>query len=289
MNDGTLSVTDNNGIRRTAYERVLDAIDRGGGAVERHGRRASCRCPAHDDRSPSLSVTAGETRVLVHCHAGCDTDDVLAALGMTRADLFDQPLDRPAGDDWMPCAKRGHRQVAAYPYVDERGQTLFTVHRCAQKCFAQSRPDPSAKTGRRWRLRDDDGGLLVRLVPYRLPDVVSAVARRRVVWIVEGEKDVHVCRDRGLAATCNAGGAGKWREDYGRWFRGADVDVVADRDDAGERHARQVAESLLPVASSLRVLQARWGKDAADHYAAGGHSGNFVTVWEPKPYQGEPR
>ena len=39
------------------------------------------RCPAHDDREPSLSISAGKDgKVLVRCHAGCDQRDVIAAL-----------------------------------------------------------------------------------------------------------------------------------------------------------------------------------------------------------------
>ena len=46
-------------------------------------------CPAHDDRSPSLSVReCDDGRVLVHCFAGCSTEDVLAAAGLTFADLM---------------------------------------------------------------------------------------------------------------------------------------------------------------------------------------------------------
>lgn len=45
-----------------------------------HGSYAMCRCPAHDDRTPSLSVKAGETAVLFHCFAGCTGAAVTAAL-----------------------------------------------------------------------------------------------------------------------------------------------------------------------------------------------------------------
>jgi hypothetical protein len=46
-------------------------------------------CPGHDDRSPSLSVRECEDgRVLLHCFAGCDTGNVLAAIGMTFADVM---------------------------------------------------------------------------------------------------------------------------------------------------------------------------------------------------------
>ena len=41
---------------------------------------ALCRCPAHDDRSPSLSVRPGRSRLLLHCFAGCDAAGILRAL-----------------------------------------------------------------------------------------------------------------------------------------------------------------------------------------------------------------
>jgi len=50
------------------------------------------RCPAHDDRNPSLSIKQADDRVLVHCFAGCEPGDVLASVGLTLADLFDRPL-----------------------------------------------------------------------------------------------------------------------------------------------------------------------------------------------------
>lgn len=55
------------------------------------------RCPAHEDRSPSLSIREVEDRTLLHCFAGCEVHDVLAAVGLTLADLFDKPLDHRRG------------------------------------------------------------------------------------------------------------------------------------------------------------------------------------------------
>lgn len=51
-------------------------------------------CPAHADKSPSLSLRETEDgRVLIHCFAGCGADDVTAAVGLTLSDLFsDSPL-----------------------------------------------------------------------------------------------------------------------------------------------------------------------------------------------------
>lgn len=66
-----------------------DIEEEGRRLVERLGGRWSgggglCRCPAHDDRNPSLSIRPGRTRLLVHCFAGCDPSAVLGALRANR-------------------------------------------------------------------------------------------------------------------------------------------------------------------------------------------------------------
>ena len=74
----------------TAYERIIDAL--GDRLSQVNGIRARARCPAHDGLSnTSLASTATEGQTLIHCHAGCQPVDVLAALGMTMRDLFDGP------------------------------------------------------------------------------------------------------------------------------------------------------------------------------------------------------
>ncbi len=49
-----------------------------------HGSYAMCICPAHTDRTPSLSVRQGERGILVHCFAGCRSEDVLREIGRTK-------------------------------------------------------------------------------------------------------------------------------------------------------------------------------------------------------------
>src|SRR4249919_1470928 len=49
----------------------------------------SARCPAHDDEHQSLSVHHRDGKWLIKCHAGCGYQDVVAALGITESDLFD--------------------------------------------------------------------------------------------------------------------------------------------------------------------------------------------------------
>ena len=63
--------------------------EEGRALVERLGGRWTengglCRCPAHDDRNPSLSIRAGRTRLLLHCFAGCSAEQVLRSLELTQ-------------------------------------------------------------------------------------------------------------------------------------------------------------------------------------------------------------
>lgn len=181
-----------------AFDRMLTALAEAGSRTTGYGRQVSAQCPAHDDRNPSLSVTDGTDRVLVRCHAGCDTDDVLTALGLGRADLFSsrQRQDRRA-DAWAPWQKDCPcAPVAFYPYTDEAGRVLFEVVRGEHKAFAQRRPDPSSRSGWRW-----SGVAEVRHVLYRLPAILAAPASA-CIFVVEGEKDVHALEADGEIATC---------------------------------------------------------------------------------------
>jgi DNA-binding transcriptional ArsR family regulator len=56
--------------------------------VRRSSNGWECRCPAHDDRTPSLSVADGVEGVIFHCHAGCTPEDVLNAMGLEWWQLF---------------------------------------------------------------------------------------------------------------------------------------------------------------------------------------------------------
>jgi len=68
---------------------LLDRLD---GVKQTGSGRWVARCPAHEDRSPSLSIREVEDRVLLHDFGGCETSAVLAALGLSLSDLFDKPL-----------------------------------------------------------------------------------------------------------------------------------------------------------------------------------------------------
>ena len=82
-----------------SVETLLSRLDR----VRKRGpNQWSARCPAHDDKGPSLSIhETAEGVVLLHCFADCEVADVVAAVGLDQADLFpprtgaSPPLERP--------------------------------------------------------------------------------------------------------------------------------------------------------------------------------------------------
>jgi hypothetical protein len=231
-------------------------------SVRRSGAGYVVRCPAHEDRTASLTIGPGEKHpVVFHCQAGCNSEEVLTALGLTWGDLS-KPREQTGGrdDDWTPAGPA----VAIYEYRDEHGELLFQVCRTASKAFRQRTPDATAKSGWSWKLGD------VRRVLYRLPEILNAVRDGREIYLCEGEKDVHTLERHGLVATCNPGGAGKWRPEYTETLRGAAVvTIVADRDDPGRAHARQVRDALAASVGAVYIVEAKAGKDATDHVNAG--------------------
>jgi 5S rRNA maturation endonuclease (ribonuclease M5) len=237
-------------------------------------------CPAHEDRTPSMTIGRGTSQpIVIRCHAGCDSADILAKLGLTWAELCEPREGRPAAGhgEWTPFGEA----IAVYDYRDESGKLLFQVLRTAGKQFPQRVPDAARKSGWHWSLGS------TRRVLYRLPKIIEAMASGEPVYICEGEKDVHAIESAGATATCNPGGAGKWREEYAEFFRDAIVIIAADRDKPGQAHARQVATSLEGIAAAIEIAEpAGEGtvggdkiKDVSDHLAAGHGLRDLVITW----------
>jgi DNA primase len=77
-------------------------------------------------------------------------------------------------------------------------------------------------------------------IPYKLTELVEAVASERLVYIVEGEAKVDALAEFGVVATCNVGGAGKWEAGLSDYLRNASVVLLPDNDESGFRHIHKV-------------------------------------------------
>lgn len=143
-------------------------------------------------------------------------------------------------------AQAEQRHDVVYDYEDEQGELLFQVVRRPGPKFLQRRPQVGG--GYTYKLGD------VRQVPYRLKQLLAAPSDE-VVFIVEGEKDVDNLRACGLQATCNSGGAKKWRPHHASHLIGRNVVILPDNDPAGFAHAEVVQKSLTGIAKSMKKIK----------------------------------
>jgi DNA primase len=154
--------------------------------------------------------------------------------------------------------------AAEFRYENESGEVVFVVERVEyqnaddtyvktkegkrRKTFRQKRPDPDRPGQWIWDITG------VPAVPYRLPELLEAVAAAHAILIVEGEGKVDLLRSWNVPATCCAGGAKKWRAEHAEHLRGADVVLIPDNDETGFEHVAKVGAMLSGVARRVRML-----------------------------------
>jgi len=113
--------------------KAVDVLDRLEQVTGGKGKWMAC-CPAHQDKSPSLAIKEADDRVLVHCFAGCETSDVIAAIGLNVGDLF---YDKLAGGELTEGKKRRYEdvlnserfQVAIINSVERHERPLTAIER----------------------------------------------------------------------------------------------------------------------------------------------------------------
>lgn len=232
---------------------ILDALE----GVKAAGQdKWQALCPCHDDSTASLSITREGGKTLVYCHAGCPTADVVAAVGMTMADLGSRNGSAPHIDK-------------VYQYRNGDGSVEFEVLRMIPKDFRQRRADgtPSVKG--------------CKVLIYRLPEILRADPATPV-FVVEGEKDCDNLAKLGIIATTNAGGAAqKWKPDHAKHLQDRHVVIIPDNDELGRKHAEQVRDALSGIARSVKVVELPGLSpkgDVSDWIKAGGTAAKLLEL-----------
>lgn len=170
-----------------------------------------------------------------------------------------------------------HKKIdRQYDYLGPDGQLLFQVVRFAPKGFSQRQPN--GKDRWIWNLKG------IKRVPYRLPDLLRNGGD--TVFIVEGEKDVDCLSELGLIATCNPGGAGKWRDDYSEYLQAKRVVILPDNDQPGRAHAQSVAASLNGIAAQIKIVDLPGldpKGDLSDWICNGGTRAELLRIGDAAP------
>ena len=231
-----------------------------GGATRLASGGWSCKCPAHDDATPSLSLDDADNEfgLLWDCHANCSQEAVLEALrdrGLIppRPDFYIRDLGEPS---------------IVWDYYDLDGAVAFHV--------ARYEP-PGGKQIRPWRRAGSE--LVAKAAPaprvlYRLPELLADA--RRTVLVVEGE----LCADAAARALGNWCAVTTWSGGAKAWHKSA-WDVLAlrkvalwpDADQPGFTAMRAIGAKLAALGATVRYVvpdaDAAPGWDCADLIAAG--------------------
>jgi len=147
-------------------DRVREKLKEQGCKIQESGDGWSAQCPAHHDLNPSLSITTAEDgRVLLHCHAGCDFEEILDALELEKRDLFpdvqsnvgNRKIEKPKQTPRQP-----QKQTNPKTNQERRNRRRKTTNiqvdwGTRSKTFAENLPDEKlAKLAAELRVRRED-------------------------------------------------------------------------------------------------------------------------------------
>ncbi len=138
--------------------------------AKRTGRNSfQCKCPAHDDKKASLTITEEKGKLLLHCHADCKTEEVLAAVGLNFKDISD--YQEP---DWRKKLEYFYKKKieAVYDYKTEKGEYLYSKVRFEGKVIRNVTIDYENDT---FVSKIDKK----KQTLYKLPEVIKAVKTRK--------------------------------------------------------------------------------------------------------------
>lgn len=222
------------------------------------------RCPAHDDKNPSLSVSeSSDGKILLHCHAKCTCKDICAALNIQEASLF------PEKSNHKELIHLAPQKVAQYGYLDENNNVTCWKNRWVpgfngkDKSFTWHRLGENGK-----EINNRDG---CRKVLYNLPHVLNSITEGKQIFLVEGEKDVATLLQKELVAT-TAPESATWEDEFTETLKDADVVLLYDMDKTGFARRDTLCEKLSGKVKRFRVIDLPGLKYRNKH-------GDDVTDW----------
>lgn len=242
----------------TPSELVLSKLS----TAKPNGNGWKARCPAHEDRNPSLSITTGDDgRALIHCHANCSPDSIIEALGLKMADLMppirhspglNSPRSATFGSaaEALASLERQHGPAThMWTYQDASGETVGGVARWDGPDGKTFRP--ISRVAGEWRV----GGMPSGRPLYRLPELLRNTGK--TVYVAEGEKAADAARSIGLVATTSAHGSKSFAQTDWKPLAGRKVVLLPDNDNPGREYAIGVAKILVRLnpPATVRIVE----------------------------------
>ena len=245
------------------YNEVLQRFKGGN-----YNNKKTCNvtCPCHNDKKASLSITDKGDKIVMKCHAGCDTEDIIATVGLTFKDLGSE--EAAAATTWKEdlIDYEGKNIEAVYDYTDENGKYLYSKVRFQGKVIRYVTVDYAKDTYQKGKPEGVN-------VLYNLPATLKAIKKGFPVYITEGEKDANTLKNLGLTAT-TAGSVSDWKKSYASYFIGAKVIILPDNDAPGLELKDKITRELRPFAHSVKsVITSKADKgDVTDYIDTEKHS-----------------
>lgn len=285
-----------------AVTKLISTLDAHGCQPKRSGKGWAARCPAHADKSPSLSVSEGEDgRVLVCCHAKCGVDAITRALGLSDRDLFaDSPtsLRRSGSRSTAPAAKASTaappprtfpswRRALGGAIKDFGEPSHVHEYHSADGTLAgivARFPTSDGKTYRQASTSDNGETWTATGMPSTRPLYgLAAVLASDCVIVVEGERCADTLASLGYVATTSAGGSKAAEKTDWSPLAGRRVVIVPDHDEPGEAYADDVARLAVQAgAASVSVMR------LPDHWPECPEAGDVASWIESRGDAAEP-
>jgi hypothetical protein len=272
------------------YEDVLDRLD----IASRNDEKAMSFCPAHNDRSnPSLSLKAENGKLLLHCFAGCQPEDILSKIGLGMKDLFSEgrggssiPPTTPArlhaqsenphfngkngraSGDARPdhgCTLKAYSEVKKLPEGYLRGLGLREVTYLEKPVVRVPYPDKEGhEVGVRFRVSLEGGekfksGSGDKCLPYGLK-LLGEARRVGYVVLVEGESDCHTLWFHEIPAL-GIPGASNWRDGWASYLEGIEKIYAVIEPDQGGDTLREKLTSCESIRERLHLVELTDHKD----------------------------
>lgn len=239
--------------------------------VKRYNDRAQCKCPAHDDRQASLTVTKGRKCVLYRCHAGCNLESILETAGLEKKDTFYESGSNNK-DSWrFYIESREKRKIeAVYNYVSCNGSYAYSKIRLEGKKILYGMLKSDRFT---YGLPRGTPRKSFKAIYGSVSAINKAIDDGKTIFIPEGEKDVDSLVKRGYTAF-TYGGANDWQANFADIVKGANVVILADNDTPGKAVANTILQDIQSVVKSVKICVPMPDIPKADisDYFQAGHS-----------------